>query len=81
MNTENLVKMANDIGNFFNAEPDREAAVHSVADHLKKFWDPRMRRAILSHYREGGVGMSEVVRAAVELLDEETASLKGAGDG
>ena len=31
MNIERLVRMANDIGNFFKAEPDHEVAVDSVA--------------------------------------------------
>lgn len=81
MDTERLVKMANDIGNFFNAEPDRAAAVEGVADHLHKFWDPRMRQAILAHYREGGIGLSEVSRAAVGRLAREVESTRQAGDG
>jgi formate dehydrogenase subunit delta len=81
MDTENLVKMANDIGNFFNAEPDRAAAVEGVTDHLHKFWDPRMRRAIVAHYQAGGVGLSEVSRAAVARLAEEWDALRQTGDG
>jgi formate dehydrogenase subunit delta len=81
MDTERLVKMANDIGNFFNAEPDRAAAVEGVADHLHKFWDPRMRQAILAHYREGGIGLSEVSRAAVGRLAREAESTRQTGDG
>jgi formate dehydrogenase subunit delta len=71
MDIENLVKMANDIGNFFGAEPDRAAAVEGVADHLRKFWDPRMRQAIVDHCREGGLGLSELSRDAVARLAEE----------
>jgi formate dehydrogenase subunit delta len=81
MDKENLVKMANDIGNFFNAEPDRKAAVDGIADHLHKFWDPRMRRAILAHYREGGVGLSDVSREAVARLAGEWEALQHTGDG
>ncbi|HYE35360.1 formate dehydrogenase subunit delta [Methylocaldum sp.] len=81
MNIENLVKMANDIGNFFNAEPDRSAAVHGIADHIVKFWDPRMRQAIIAHNREGGIGLNELPRAAIAGLGSELASLREAGDG
>jgi formate dehydrogenase subunit delta len=81
MDTEHLVKMANDIGNFFNAEPDHALAVQGVVDHLKKFWDPRMRRAIVGSYRAGGAGMSDLVRAAVGRLDDESVSLQNTGDG
>ena len=68
MRTERLVAMDNDIGAFFNAEPDKAEAAKSVAGHLKRFWDPRMRRQIIAHYREGGAGLDDVVRSAVALL-------------
>lgn len=73
--------MANDIGNFFSAEPDRTAAVHGIADHMRRFWDPRMRKAIIAHNREGGVGLNELPRAAIAELDNETTLLREAGDG
>lgn len=68
MKIERLVSMANDIGAFFDADPDKAEAARSVANHLKRFWDPRMRRQILAHYREGGAGLNPVVRSAVGLL-------------
>ena len=71
MNIERLVKMANDIGDFFAAENDRAHAAQEVATHLKKFWDPRMHQQIIAHYRQGGVGLSDHVRDAVGLLVEE----------
>jgi formate dehydrogenase subunit delta len=71
--------MANDIGNFFQADPDKNQAVHNMVDHLKKFWDPRMRRAIIAHLREGGAGLSELARDAVRQLDEESSSLASSG--
>jgi len=66
--TDRLVAMANDIGHFFGADPDQSEAAKSVASHLKRFWDPRMRRQIVAHYREGGAGMDPIVRSAVALL-------------
>jgi formate dehydrogenase subunit delta len=47
-NNDNLVKMANQIGTFFSSMPDREEGLEGLASHLKKFWDPRMRRALLA---------------------------------
>jgi formate dehydrogenase subunit delta len=70
MRVERLVSMANDIGAFFNAEPDKAEAAKNIASHLRRFWDPRMRRQIVSHYREGGAGLDDVVRSAVRLLAE-----------
>jgi formate dehydrogenase subunit delta len=66
--TERLVSMANDIGAFFNADPDKPEAVKNIASHLKRFWDPRMRREIIAHHRNGGDGLDPVVSSAVELL-------------
>jgi formate dehydrogenase subunit delta len=65
---ERLVAMANDIGAFFNAEPDKDQAAKSVANHLKRFWDPRMRREIIAHYHEGGDGLDPIALSAVGLL-------------
>ena len=33
-----------------------EQAAAGTADHIKKFWDPRMRAAILAHLEAGGAG-------------------------
>ncbi len=45
MDTQNLIDMANRIGDFFDSMPDREEAITGVADHIRRFWEPRMRRA------------------------------------
>ena len=67
MHIENLVKMANNIGQFFEAEPDREQAIQDIASHLKRFWDPRMRTAIIAHVDQGGAGLLEIVATAVRV--------------
>lgn len=69
MNAEHLVRMANDIGHFFGGEPKEEDAVAGVLNHLRRFWDPRMRRQIRDYVRGGGAGLSGHVRAAVLMLD------------
>jgi formate dehydrogenase subunit delta len=68
MNIEHLVRMANDIGNFFKAEPDHADAVDGVARHLKRFWDPRMRKEILAYVDSGGAELMDLVREAVLKL-------------
>ena len=47
MDADNLVRMANRIGDFFEAMPERAEALEGIATHLKKFWDPRMRQQFL----------------------------------
>ncbi len=46
---DTLVRMANQIGTFFESMPDRGEALAGIAKHLKNFWDPRMRKAFLAH--------------------------------
>lgn len=65
MDAGKLVKMANDIAAFFAAEPERRTALEGIATHLKRFWDPRMRRAILAVLDAGGSGLDEVVQDAL----------------
>jgi len=61
-----LVHMANRIGEFFQAMPDRDEALQGVATHIRKFWDPRMRRELLAYVdQEQGKGLSEVVLSAL----------------
>jgi formate dehydrogenase subunit delta len=66
MDTANLVKMANRIGEFFAALPDAAEARAGIAGHLQRFWEPRMRRQIVAHVEQGGDGLSEIVREAIE---------------
>jgi formate dehydrogenase subunit delta len=53
MKLDQLVKMANQIGAFFEAMPDREEALAGVMQHLRNYWDPRMRRQLLQHVVDG----------------------------
>ena len=46
MNIERLVAMANDISRYFESDPDQAAGAAGVADHLKRFWEPGMRKQI-----------------------------------
>lgn len=67
MDVHKLVRMANQIGAFFESMPDRQQALTDIAGHLKKFWDPRMRRALLQYIDEqGGAGLTAIVREAIQ---------------
>jgi formate dehydrogenase subunit delta len=65
MSPDKLAYMANQIGKFFAHQP-HEKAVASIANHLQKFWDPRMRSEILTHLN--AVQLDPLVREAVESL-------------
>lgn len=68
---DRLVMMANQIAGFF-AHRGEAKAVPEISDHLKKFWDPRMRAAIIAHVADGGGGLSPFALKAVQRLTEET---------
>ena len=65
-----LVQMANDIGNFFRAEPDREDAIAGIAKHIASFWTKSMRRKIAAH---GEDGLDELPREALRRLTASAA--------
>ena len=65
-----LVHLANQIGKFFAHQP-RPEAVANIADHLRKFWDPRMRTQILEYLAQGGEGLDELPKLAIEQIADE----------
>jgi len=65
MRIERLITMANDIAIYFSVEPDHAIAVSGVRDHLKRFWDPAMRRQLKAYLAEGGEGLLPLAREAV----------------
>ncbi|HEY7578340.1 MAG TPA: formate dehydrogenase subunit delta [Acetobacteraceae bacterium] len=67
MSPDKLAYMANQIGKFFAHEP-HEKAVASITDHLKLFWDPRMRRTIVADYDTVKTKLDPLVQEAVENL-------------
>ena len=60
-------QQANQIGKFFEAQ-DKDTASAKIAEHMTKFWDPRMRRAIVARLDAGGSGLEPTARQAVEML-------------
>jgi formate dehydrogenase subunit delta len=67
MEVDNMVHMANQIAAFFSSYP-KEQAVAGVADHLQKFWEPRMRKQIAEYVAHGGVGLHDLAIEAVKQL-------------
>jgi len=64
MQHEDMVRMANQIASFFNGSGP-EAAVNDAAEHISKFWDPRMRTMLLAHVEKGGEGLDPtIIKAA-----------------
>ena len=67
MKVHHLVTMANQIGSFFESYPDQEEAKTEIANHLQRFWAPRMRRQLLEHVAEQhGEGLHAAVLEAIQ---------------
>lgn len=82
MDADNLVRMANRIGQFFEAMPDRPEALEGIALHIHRFWEPRMRRALRAHLADEAAlaehPVAPIVREALSthphVLESATAS-------
>ena len=62
-----LIRMANQIAAFYGPYPHDEGLT-GVQQHIKDFWEPRMRSQLIAHARAGGEGLTPVAREAVSLL-------------
>jgi formate dehydrogenase subunit delta len=77
---ETLVRMANQITKFFHPQGE-ERAVAGVADHLMKFWEPRMKDGIFAHMDAGGAGLDPWTLKALEKLRADVEAKKKAAAG
>lgn len=67
MSIEHLVTMANQIGDFFKAEPDQAQAQKDIAQHLKRFWARQMRNELAAHIsQKSGEGLQPIVVSAIK---------------
>ena len=79
MDVSNLVHMANRIGEFFEAMPDHEEALHGIAEHIQKFWEPRMRSALRESVRAGDAdaqALRPLVKEALERYPDTAPALQ-----
>ncbi|HUG57503.1 MAG TPA: formate dehydrogenase subunit delta [Candidimonas sp.] len=70
-NIDHLIRLANRIGSFFESLPDRTEGMEGIANHIQKFWEPRMRIALLRFLetqpdgQTDQAGLSGIVLAAI----------------
>jgi formate dehydrogenase subunit delta len=67
MDTRDMIRMANQIASFFNGSGP-EVAVKDAAEHINKFWDPRMRTALIQHLARGGDGLDPTILKTAGLI-------------
>jgi len=58
-----LARMANQIALAFRLQP-HDQAVAGVAEHIRSFWTPKMRRDLAEHIASGGDGIEPLAREA-----------------
>lgn len=68
--SKDIVRMVNQISDFFKAYPHEEA-VRETATHLRNFWDPRMRAQLSEYLSAGGDGLSEIALEAARVLEDK----------
>ena len=72
MNTDLMIKMLNEISAFFAGEDDRQQAARDIQNHVRRYWEPRMRAQLLEYFEQRkGAGLSDLALEAVGLLAEE----------
>jgi formate dehydrogenase subunit delta len=66
---DRLVRMANQIGDFYASMPE------GAASHLRLYWTPKMIREIIAFADEGHSGLNAIAaRAVVSLKQSESAA-------
>ncbi|NOZ32290.1 MAG: formate dehydrogenase subunit delta [Alphaproteobacteria bacterium] len=70
MNETNVVRMANQIAEYFSAYPEEEALA-GISGHISQFWEPRLRKTLAALVRKGEPGLDPLVIAATKELAAE----------
>jgi formate dehydrogenase subunit delta len=68
MSPDKMRYQANQIATFFASQPEDEQ-IEGVADHINKFWDPRMRAKLFEISDESTEGLKPMVVAALEKIN------------
>lgn len=77
MQVDPLIPMLNRIGEFFEAQPDEQAALKDIANHVRLFWEPRMRHSLLDFLEQnpegktGGLTIHPLVLVAIHRYKDE----------
>ena len=68
MHNDTLIKMANQVGDFFGADTNVSQANLEIANHLNRFWTLDMRQQIAKYVAEkSGAGLRMQVIDAISM--------------
>ena len=69
---DKLVRMAQQIADNNSFTPDVDVVAAKVADHIQRFWDPRMKQQIIDYANSGEAQLTQVVSKAVSQITVNT---------
>ena len=75
---QNLVRMANQIADAFIAAP-HDQAVQSVANHIRSFWAPVMRKRLMDYAAAHGAELKPLALQGLEVLKAGEAKMSRGG--
>ena len=61
---DRLMRMANQIGDFYASMPEKEATA-GAASHLRLYWTPKMIREIIAFADRGHPGLNAIAARAL----------------
>lgn len=67
MTQQEMVRMVNQIADFYRPYPEEEA-IAGIAGHIRDFWEPRMRAQLEACLASGGEGLSDLGQKAAQRL-------------
>jgi formate dehydrogenase subunit delta len=70
MHDADLIRMANQIADFFEPYP-REEALAGISGHIDQFWEPRMQTHLFALLDKGGQGLSPLALEAALMLQRK----------
>jgi formate dehydrogenase subunit delta len=78
--TAEIIRMANQIADFFRPYP-RDEAEEGVELHIRDFWDPRMRRDLARVLEHDAAVLSDLARAGAIRVFREPAPASAPSQG
>ncbi len=67
-----LVRMAQQIADNNNFTPDVDVVAEKVAQHIQKYWDPRMRQQIIDYANSDEAQVTQIVARAISQIRVNT---------
>ncbi len=67
-----LVRMAQQIADNNSFTPDVDVVAAKVAEHIQKFWDPRMKQQIIDYASSDEAQVTKVVAKAISQITVNT---------